>query len=557
MKKFYITFLALAAAGMSVNAQQLPNVGFEGNWKACTPWTSNGNSSTQGENPEGWCISHVIGMNGSGAATLGTKTTGYNSTNAVNLKQVYTGLGGSLGSNVPAYITLGTTWSTSQTSIFTGISNSDGGTFGGMEFTGRPDAFSFYYKRSRGTDKPDERSSAIAYIWKGSWTQASVPGNIGMGSVKKVDMVDRDRCVLGYDMTGTQGGTVTNNGGVLIASTINYITSNASDWTNALYEFDYKTTDTPEKINIIISAGDYFGGTSAVGKDNELTVDDVKLIYFSRLNTLSVGGNSVEGFAPDKYEYTLDTTMPAESEFAYTLKGNSGTAKASLALDTENNKATITVSNAQGEDLDGAKSHTYTLNFKAAETPEVPDERVGTPFNGTLTVTLEEEDPVVDPNATVYIEANDTNHAVLRLYNFKLSDELEVGDIVVDVLREPTEDGGCKMTGEVHHMELLGGFIIANVSVDAYEKDGYLTASIPVVWLQEKTDDGYKMNIDVTFNGTGESLPASIGTINAADTNAPVEYYNIQGMRVNADNLSNGIYIRRQGSESAKVLIRK
>lgn len=556
MKKIYITFLALAAAGISVNAQQLPNVGFEGNWKACTPWTSNGNSSTQGENPEGWCISHVIGMGGTGKATLGTKTTGYNSTTAVNLKQVFTGFL-SIGSNVPAYITLGTTWSTSEGMM--SITNTDGGTFGGMEFTGRPDAFSFYYKRSRGTDKPDERSSAIAYMWKGSWTQASVPGNIGKNAsaVKKVDMVDRDRCVLGYDMTGTQGGTVTNNGGVLIASTINYITSNASDWTNALYEFDYKTTDTPEKINIIISAGDYFAGSSAVGKDNELTVDDVKLIYFSRLNTLSVGGNSVEGFASDKYEYTLDTTMPAESEFAYTLKGNSGTAKASLALDTENNKATITVSNAQGEDLDGTKSHTYTLNFKAPETPDVPDVRVGTPFNGTLTVTLEEEDPVVDPNATVYIEANDTNHAVLRLYNFQLGEGFVIGDIEVDVLREPTEDGGCKMTGEVHHMELLGGFIIANVSVEAYEKDGYLTANIPVVWLQEETDEGEKVNIDVTFNGTGESLPASISTINAIDTNAPVEYYNLQGMRVNADNLSNGIYIRRQGTESKKVMIRK
>lgn len=556
MKKIYITFLALAAAGMSVNAQQLPNVGFEGNWKACTPWTSNGNSSTQGENPEGWCISHVIGMGGTGAATLGAKATGYNSTNAVNLKQVFTGIG-TIGSNVPAYITLGTTWSTSQGTL--SIKNTDGGTFGGMEFTGRPDAFSFYYKRSRGTDKPNERSSAIAYMWKGSWTQASVPGNIGMSAsyVKKVDMVDRDRCVLGYDMTGTQGGTVTNNGGVLIASTINYITSNASDWTNALYEFDYKTTDTPEKINIIISAGDYFAGSSAVGKDNELTVDDVKLIYFSRLSNLSVGGNSVDGFASDKYEYTLDTTMPAESEFAYTLKGNSGTAKASLALDTENNKATITVSNAQGEDLDGAKSHTYTLNFKAPETPDVPDVRVGTPFNGTLTVEIDEEEPFVDPNATVYIEANETTNAVLRLYNFQLGEGFVIGDIVVNVLREPTEDGGCKMTGEVHHMELLGGAILANVSVDAYEKDGYLTASIPVVWLQEKTDEGVKVNIAVTFNGTGESLPASISTINAADTNAPVEYYNLQGMRVNADNLSNGIYIRRQGTESKKVMIRK
>lgn len=39
-----------------------------------------------------------------------------------------------------------------------------------------------------------------------------------------------------------------------------------------------------------------------------------------------------------------------------------------------------------------------------------------------------------------------------------------------------------------------------------------------------------------------------------ADINAPVEYFNLQGQPV--ANPSNGIYIRRQGSKVAKVIIR-
>ncbi|MDE7025721.1 MAG: hypothetical protein K2O88_07560, partial [Paramuribaculum sp.] len=60
----------------------------------------------------------------------------------------------------------------------------------------------------------------------------------------------------------------------------------------------------------------------------------------------------------------------------------------------------------------------------------------------------------------------------------------------------------------------------------------------------------------VIFNGTGDNL-TGIESINADNSNEPVEYYNLQGMRVNAENLNNGIYIRRQGSETTKVFINK
>lgn len=39
-----------------------------------------------------------------------------------------------------------------------------------------------------------------------------------------------------------------------------------------------------------------------------------------------------------------------------------------------------------------------------------------------------------------------------------------------------------------------------------------------------------------------------------ADENAPVEYFNLQGIRV--ENPENGLYIRRQGNKVSKVIIR-
>ena len=40
------------------------------------------------------------------------------------------------------------------------------------------------------------------------------------------------------------------------------------------------------------------------------------------------------------------------------------------------------------------------------------------------------------------------------------------------------------------------------------------------------------------------------------DPDAPVEFYNLQGVRMDSDNLAPGIYIRRQGNKATKVLVR-
>lgn len=54
-----------------------------------------------------------------------------------------------------------------------------------------------------------------------------------------------------------------------------------------------------------------------------------------------------------------------------------------------------------------------------------------------------------------------------------------------------------------------------------------------------------------TYTNTNEG--AAVDGIEA-DDNAPVEYYNLQGMKVNGD--EPGIYVRRQGAKTSKVIVK-
>lgn len=64
----------------------------------------------------------------------------------------------------------------------------------------------------------------------------------------------------------------------------------------------------------------------------------------------------------------------------------------------------------------------------------------------------------------------------------------------------------------------------------------------------------YKVG-ETVVNGTRFTNNANSGIENiTVDENAPVEYYNLQGIKV--ENPENGMFIRRQGSKAQKVIIR-
>lgn len=288
MKKIYLTLATGVVALSAAAQQQLPNAGFEDSWADCAPWTSKGNEKTfeaknlagdkiKAQTPGDWTISHVIGIDGMGATLVGEKSEGYNSGSSI---KIYNAPNSILPQQiVPGYFTLGTTWSTSKL----GNSN-DGGTFGGIQFTGRPESISFMYKRTHDTEydkDASEPATVVAYIWAQTFTQADVPGNITMDFVgdtrTKVNMVNRDRNILG--METALGGVVTEKG-TLIAKIDYQIKGDAEDWTELTIPFEYvdgTENITPEMINVIFAAGDYWSTTPLRG--NTLNIDDVKLNY--------------------------------------------------------------------------------------------------------------------------------------------------------------------------------------------------------------------------------------------------------------------------------------
>jgi hypothetical protein len=83
------------------------------------------------------------------------------------------------------------------------------------------------------------------------------------------------------------------------------------------------------------------------------------------------------------------------------------------------------------------------------------------------------------------------------------------------------------------------------------------TATVPVVFIKAVggVDDDlvfasgkFKVNASCTLTGRAD--------IEVADEDAPAQYFNLNGVRVNGDNLPAGLYIRRQGGKATKVVVR-
>lgn len=535
MKKIYISTIALALVSANVAAQQLPNAGFEEGWTDCIPWNNKNTTVKTGTTPGSWTIAQVVGMSGIGKTVVGEKVSGKDSESAVRLYNIANSLMDT--QIVPGYITLGTAWNTSVLG-----SENDGGSFGGIPFSYRPDAITFDYKATRGegsTHKPN----IVAYIWKGEWKQADVPCDIAaFGAPKSTTMVNRDRNILGIETA--KGGEITKSDDAELIAKINTSIEPAAadDWTTGKYEFDYASASTPAMINVIFSAGEYFNASPIAG--DEITIDNVKLLYYSRLKGIKVNGAEIEGFDPDKYEYTVYGDVPEASAIEATVLGNSGTAKAAVAVDKENKKATVTVTNETGADADGENSHVYTLLFAEKPAATVVSTTV---YTGSITIDLFGSVSDLEDQKVTLNKMSDGSYELI-LKNFGADDTTPEGMGTIDIMG--VQLNGTAITGSSDNIELMGGFIKASATLTGTLEGNNLSCNIAVVWHSDNGD----VDIPVTFNGTAEE--SAISGIIADDANAVAEYFNIQGQRVAADNLTPGIYIVRKGGKTSKILVK-
>lgn len=580
MKKIYTTLLTLAAAtSLTLSAQQLPNADFEGEWVDSKPWSStNPQKSVDSTQPANWCISNTYTdgvpafVQSIAKIVVGNKVTGNNSNNAVELKNVYLS-----GQTVPAYVTLGTTWATAAIKGSAPVSGTeDGGTWGGIDFVFRPDALQFDYKHSQG-DGSTQPATAVVYLWKGHTTQTNVPGNTAYGMVSagkptNCTMTNRDRNILQLSTTLGDIPVDYSTDFELIGSNIYSIKTTNSDWESLIVPINYNSTNSPEKINVILSAADYFADRANHKKDDALTIDNIRLIYYSRLETISINGTPVKDFNPDTFDYTINGAMPSENAISFVTLGNSKSANTNVELDEANSIAKITVTNTNdgGTDVDGQTSHVYSIKFN--NTTEGGDSRpIGEThaYDGSLQVTIDLMGiNQVQENQTIHITQTGSNTCTFKLNNFAFdmngdgSNLVPVGNIVLENVTI-TLDGTTEVyNGSATNMWLgpdgasdadkLNVDVTLNGTIDA---SGHAIMNIEVLWHYTEGSDSMDVPINVVFNGNFSY--AGIGGIEADNTDAPVEYYNLQGVRIAADNLTPGIYIRRQGTEVTKILIRK
>lgn len=482
MKKLYS--LLLLASALTANAQQVN--GTFTKWNNCTPWIGTGVSSTEvGRNPEGWCISHIAGYNlgtigWQGSQSLGEETTGQGDNKAVLLKNEKV-----KGNPTPAYLTLGTSWNTASTLA----AYSDGGTWGGISFKFKPDAISFNYKRSEADASKAQPATVVAYLWKGTFKQDEVPTNIAT-VYKKTDnrhketMVNRDRSIL--NMSTDQGGNVSEKG-TLLASKVEKITNVTDKWINKVVSIDYTNVDeTPDMFNIIFAANDYFGKKSDIVVGNTFSVENVQLLYYHYLKSVSYDGQKLTSTASDSLTFDMSTVEYDNTKELACVKGGVGSTVDAPSYDKTTGKLTI---NVKGNDYaaNDKSITTYTIQFKAPEQDKV----ITTIYKNSLFVdphAMGAQQMTLDNEIKLNYHEKSGQYDLL-LENFEFGG-ISVGDVLVENLTKTDVGTQTLFTSKNTPVQinLMGKPATVLVNVNATVENGKMTANIQIP-LSGSVDD--------------------------------------------------------------------
>ena len=509
MRKFILLGSALLLGfGMNVaSAQQLPNGGFE-SWKSAMGQTyymgqfSNGYQDRPSQNgvtePANWNGSNVRQSIATGYFV--GKEVDETGNVAVQLKNGFVGFG-SFGDNAPGFISFATPWV--YASINTDIC--DGGAFGGVDFSFKPDAIKGKFKYAQG-DAP-ETSHVIAYLWNGTFTS-----DIGSIDGKTTEpQNDVDRAVMGCSDAAVSGD------GKLVASCDCEITSTGGTWQEIVVPLIYvEGAGEPTKMNVIISAADYWT-RSNIQAGTTLSADDVDFVYYSTLTSLEVGGVAVPDFAADKYAYDMGmvTALPTEESISAVAK--SPRAKVQVTVDEAACQVRVVVTNQGGKDLDGKTSHTYTLQYEKPETTE---------YAGYLNIDMEGLGALTyNADAMVRIVDYKDGTCDFVLPNFTLNmggSALPLGDIAVPGATVTTDAAGVEtFEGLVPEMSLMGGAITARVELNGtIDAEGKANFDVDVAWINGDEE----IPIAVTFTSTmvGEELGGYYYLVENGDYENPI-----------------------------------
>ena len=280
MKKSIIVLVGLfvGMAGMPLMAQQLPDPHFEN-------WSDKFNNDAQ-----------LKDWHGSNVAQVGFKFTfmfakpGRTGQCAYVTDRTIGAFG--IKETGPGYVSLGQPWQ-----FMNGLStkSATAGTYGGIAWKYRPDTMAVWVKRTgANTDKEDFH--LLFYSWQGTAKSGQYKNKVeGCTKVERINEESDIRIALDGNECGTDQPAKQICEGWYRAR------AKYNEWTLIKVPIFYMNDATPTMCNVIFSAGNYpaFRAHDGLYDGNGLYVDDVELIYSSRIDKLVIGGKEWKGFNPN------------------------------------------------------------------------------------------------------------------------------------------------------------------------------------------------------------------------------------------------------------------
>ena len=285
MKKILhvVLWVILCCIANIVVAQQVPNPGFE-------DWS--GEKFDGQIQPKDWYASNIsqVGIN----FNLAHQEAGHTGSYCMMVQDTKVGAMG-ITETSPGYFALGKPWSYLE-GLSTGTATA--GTSGGINFTHRPDSMSVWIKRTgNNTDKED--FYLLYYAWSGTAKSSSYKNkNGGCTSVNQTNEESDVRLLLNGNECGTDQKANQ------IAEGMWRERKTYGEWTNIRVPIYYLNDDAPTMMNIIFSASNYpnFRANDGLYEGNSLYVDDVELIYSSKIDKLYIRDREWKAFDPNSTE---------------------------------------------------------------------------------------------------------------------------------------------------------------------------------------------------------------------------------------------------------------
>lgn len=417
MKKIYSAVLLaiLVCIASDVTAQQVPNPGFE-------DWS--GEKFDGHDQPKDWFGSNIsqAGIN----FNLTNREAGHSGSYSVMVKDTEVGALG-ITELSPGYFSLGRPWSWLK-----GLdtSTATAGTAGGITWTHRPDTMSVWIKRV-GPNVDKEDFYLLYYAWSG--TAKSNKYKAKDGSCAEVSQTNEESDVR-LALDANECGTI--QPANQIAEGMWREKKEYGDWTNIRVPIYYFNDDMPEMMNIIFSASNYpnFRAKDGLYKENALYVDDIELIYSSKIDKLYIREREWKAFDPNSTEEQVYSVgKVAEIPAVFGVRG------------------TGTITNARGDKVNFTGRKLTSEEFRIVQQGTIDGDPMiiqvsATDGNSTTTYKIKFVSAASNNARLADIQVNGNSipsfNAYLNTYNV----QLPYGTTEVPVVTATAQDGGATVT---------------------------------------------------------------------------------------------------------------